>query len=67
VEQTYAFLIDVRKHLLKFITDGAVIRDVYAEALSYIRDKKPELEKKFPKNIGFGVCLVIWYPLTSPY
>lgn len=35
--------------------DGAVGRDVYIHALTYIKEKKPELEKHFVKNIGFGV------------
>lgn len=37
------------------LQDGVVIRDVYQQAISYIRENKPELEKNFVKNIGFGV------------
>lgn len=37
------------------LQDGVVIRDVYLHAISYIRENKPELEKNFVKNIGFGV------------
>ena len=42
--------------------DGAVARDVYQHALSYVKEKKPELEKNFLKNIGHGVCLslLLW-------
>jgi nucleosome binding factor SPN SPT16 subunit len=36
--------------------DGVTARDVYQHAVSFIRDKKPDLEKNFVKNIGFGVC-----------
>ena len=35
--------------------DGVVIRDLYQHALSFIKQKKPELEKHFVKNIGFSV------------
>jgi nucleosome binding factor SPN SPT16 subunit len=35
--------------------DGSTARDAYQHALSVVRDKKPELEKNFVKNIGFGV------------
>ena len=38
--------------------DGAVTKDVYMHALTYIREKKPELEKHFVKNIGFGVSIM---------
>lgn len=37
------------------LQDGVTARDVYQHAISYIREKKPELEKNFVKNIGFGV------------
>jgi nucleosome binding factor SPN SPT16 subunit len=36
--------------------DGVSARDVYLHAVSYIKDKKPELERHFVKNVGFGVC-----------
>jgi nucleosome binding factor SPN SPT16 subunit len=35
--------------------DGVVIRDVYQHAISFVKKQKPELEKSFVKNIGFGV------------
>jgi Nucleosome binding factor SPN, SPT16 subunit len=35
--------------------DGASAREVYHHALSYVKEKKPELEKHFVKNVGFGV------------
>ena len=37
------------------MNDGVTARDAYQHALSIVRDKKPELEKHFVKNIGFGV------------
>jgi len=35
--------------------DGVVARDLYQHALSYVKKHKPDLEKHFVKNIGFGV------------
>lgn len=36
------------------LQDGVVVRDLYQHAVSYIREKKPELEQNFIRNIGFG-------------
>jgi nucleosome binding factor SPN SPT16 subunit len=41
--------------VLKEIRDGAVAKDIYLKALSYIRSKKPDLEKHFVKNVGWGI------------
>ena len=35
--------------------DGAVAKDLYQHALSFVKEKKPELESHFSKNIGHGV------------
>jgi nucleosome binding factor SPN SPT16 subunit len=35
--------------------DGVSAREVYLEALAYVKEKNPEIEKNFVKNIGFGV------------
>ena len=45
----------LQAELLHKLKDGVVARDVYLHALSYIKEKKPELEKHFVKNIGFAV------------
>lgn len=42
---------------MSFIKDGVIARDVYQHALTFIRHKKPDLEKNFVKSIGFGVCI----------
>ena len=47
----------LQSELLSFIKDGVAAREVYQHALSYVKNKKPELEKHFVKNIGFGVNL----------
>jgi nucleosome binding factor SPN SPT16 subunit len=56
-ESNYKFLLSVHHLILKEIRDGVVVKDVYNRALSFVKSKKPELEKHFLKNIGFGVGL----------
>ena len=45
--------------------DGVTGRDVYQHALSYVKDKKPELEKHFVKNIGHGASVFRRSPLHA--
>ncbi|KAF3057945.1 FACT complex subunit ctc-2 [Daldinia childiae] len=47
--------LSVHNLVLKEIKDGVVAKDVYSKALSYIKSKKPELEKHFLKNVGAGI------------
>ncbi|KAI5124316.1 hypothetical protein M0805_008924 [Coniferiporia weirii] len=54
-EAVYALLVSLQADLLHKLKDGVVARDVYMHAVSYIREKKPELEKHFVKNIGFSM------------
>ncbi|KAM7191452.1 transcription elongation complex subunit [Naviculisporaceae sp. PSN 640] len=56
-ESNYRFLLAVHKLVINAIRDGAVVKDVYAKALKYVKEKKPDLEKHFLKNVGFGVGL----------
>ncbi|KAK3988283.1 FACT complex subunit-domain-containing protein [Cladorrhinum sp. PSN332] len=56
-EANYKFLLAVHNLVLKSIRDGAVVKDVYAKALAFIKSKKPELEKHFLKNVGYGIGL----------
>jgi nucleosome binding factor SPN SPT16 subunit len=56
-ESNYKLLFHVHNLVLKEIRDGAVVKDVYNKALSTIRAKKPDLEKHFLKNVGWGVGL----------
>ena len=34
---------------------GVQAKDVYQHAVDYIREKKPDFEKYFVKNLGFAV------------
>lgn len=56
-ESNYRLLSAVHSLVLKEITDGVACKDVYAKALNYVHTKKPELEKHFVKNIGYGIGL----------
>lgn len=56
-ESNYRLLSAVHNLVLKEIRDGVACKDVYAKALSYVKSKKPELEKHFVKNIGYGIGL----------
>ncbi|KAJ4306214.1 FACT complex subunit spt16 [Collariella sp. IMI 366227] len=56
-ESNYRFLLAVHNLILKEIRDGAVVKDVYNKAYSLVKSKKPELEKHFLRNIGYGIGL----------
>ncbi|KAF9792417.1 FACT complex subunit SPT16 [Thelephora terrestris] len=53
-EAIYGILFNLQTELMGKLQDGIVARDVYQHAISYIREKKPELEQNFVKSIGFG-------------
>ncbi|TDL27246.1 FACT complex subunit SPT16 [Rickenella mellea] len=54
-ETVYALLLTLQAELLTIIKDGVTAREVYQHAITYIREKRPDLEKHFVKNIGFGM------------
>ncbi|CAK7220465.1 FACT complex subunit spt16 [Sporothrix curviconia] len=56
-ESNYRLLAAVHSLALKEISDGVACKDVYAKALGYVKSKRPELEKHFVKNIGYGIGL----------
>ncbi|KAK4122365.1 SPT16-domain-containing protein [Parathielavia appendiculata] len=56
-ESNYKFLLAVHNLILKEIRDGVVVKDVYNKAYNLIKAKKPELEKHFLKNVGYGIGL----------
>ncbi|KAI0080592.1 FACT complex subunit SPT16 [Panus rudis PR-1116 ss-1] len=51
-EATYNLLLTLQAELLSKMTDGTPAHDIYQHAISYIKEKKPELEKHFVKNVG---------------
>lgn len=56
-DSTYKLLHAVHNLVLKEIRDGAVAKDIYGRAMSLVKSKKPELEKHFLKNVGYGIGL----------
>ncbi|KAL1917850.1 uncharacterized protein VTP21DRAFT_3684 [Calcarisporiella thermophila] len=54
-ETNYEFLLQLQRRVLDSIRDGVKIKDVYQKAHSYIKAERPELEKHFVKNLGFGI------------
>ncbi|KAJ6606562.1 FACT complex subunit SPT16 [Mycena vulgaris] len=63
-EAQYSLLLSLQQDLLTKIKHGISARDAYQAALSYIKEKSPELEKNFQKTIGFGTGMEF---RDSPY
>lgn len=51
----YDFLILLQKRVFESVKDGVIIKDLYTQTVDLIKEKYPELESKFPKNIGSGI------------
>lgn len=56
-ESNYKLLYMIHNTIIKEIRDGMAAKDVYHKALGIIKSKKPEMEKHFLKNVGWGVGL----------
>jgi nucleosome binding factor SPN SPT16 subunit len=54
-EATYGLLLSLQSHLLKTIKHGITAREAYQQAINFVKEKKPDIEKNFVKNVGFGV------------
>src|SRR5262245_28335354 len=54
-EKYYNFLLSLQKKVFESIKDGALIKDIYSNAIGQIRAKYPELESRFVKNLGSGI------------
>jgi nucleosome binding factor SPN SPT16 subunit len=54
-EANYKLLLAVHELAIKSIKDGVIAKDVYTKALNLLKSKKPELEKHFSKNVGYGI------------
>jgi len=55
----------MQSEILKEIKDGVTAREVYQRALDIVKKEKPELEKNFVKNVGFGVSACYQWTLLS--
>lgn len=56
-ESNYKLLCMVHNSIIKDIRDGMQAKDVYNKAIGLIKAKKPDMEKHFLKNVGWGVGL----------
>ncbi|KHN94288.1 FACT complex subunit spt-16 [Metarhizium album ARSEF 1941] len=56
-ESNYKLLHMIHNSIIKEIRDGMSAKEVYSKALSLLKIKKPEMEKHFLKNVGWGVGL----------
>lgn len=54
-EANYKVLLAVHEAVLKKIKDGVTAKGVFGEAISTIKAKKPDLQNKFVKSVGFGI------------
>ncbi|CCA69595.1 probable SPT16-general chromatin factor (Subunit of the heterodimeric FACT complex) [Serendipita indica DSM 11827] len=56
-EALYGLVVEIHKEVIAKLKEGAVARDVYNHALSIVKQKRPELEGNFLKNIGHAMGL----------
>lgn len=56
-ESNYKLLFMIHNSIIKDIRDGMLAKDVYSKAVGIIKAKKPEMERHFLKNVGWGVGL----------
>ncbi|KAF2488992.1 SPT16-domain-containing protein [Lophium mytilinum] len=54
-ENTYKLLLSIHELVLHSMKDGVVAKDIYNKALNLLKSKKPDLEKNFFKNVGYGI------------
>lgn len=51
----YDYLVSLQRKVFEMVKDGVIIKDLYNSVLDLVKAKYPELEAKFPKNIGSGI------------
>lgn len=61
-EAIYLLLVSLQTEILTQLKGGAMAKEVYHHALSYVKQRKPELEKHFVKNVGHGVSRILRLP-----
>lgn len=54
-EAAYKLLQAIHELIIKSLRDGVIAKDVYNKALAHLKSKKPDWEKHFPKNVGYGI------------
>ncbi|KAH6871120.1 FACT complex subunit SPT16 [Coprinopsis sp. MPI-PUGE-AT-0042] len=53
-EAQYNLLLSLQQEMVSFIKDGVQAKEVYQHALDFVKERHPELEKHFVKNL---VCI----------
>ncbi|KIW01058.1 uncharacterized protein PV09_07572 [Verruconis gallopava] len=54
-ENNYKLLVQIHETILSTIRDGVSAKEIYAKAYGLLKQKKPDLEKHFGKNVGYGI------------
>ncbi|KAI8873416.1 SPT16-domain-containing protein [Ramicandelaber brevisporus] len=53
-QKVYEFLCDLQKQVINTgIKDGVLLSDIYKGAVTFVHSRRPDLESKLVKNIGF--------------
>lgn len=53
-QANYEFLLEVEKHVLAQLKDGAIAKDIYSSTVAYVTEKRPDLAPHLTlKNVGF--------------
>ena len=52
MQKNYEFLLEVYEKVIQKLQAGTKLCDVYDEAFSYIKSKKPEMLDNFTKSVG---------------
>ncbi|KAL3860233.1 hypothetical protein ACJMK2_010387 [Sinanodonta woodiana] len=55
MQKDYEFLVEVEEEILKKLQDNVKLSEVYDHAVKFVKDKRPDLEDKMTKSIGFGM------------
>lgn len=54
-EEAYRHLFALQQKVFDAIKEGATCKEVYNAAIKYIKDKAPEYESHFLRNVGWGI------------
>lgn len=57
-EALYGLVEEIHKEVVGRMKEGAIARDVWNHALAIVKQKKPELEGNFVKNLGHAVSSI---------
>ncbi|KAG1714064.1 FACT complex subunit spt16 [Nymphon striatum] len=55
IQANYNFLLELQEEVLKSMTHGAKLCDIYTTAVNYVKGKKQNLCDKMTKNLGFAM------------